>query len=144
MAGRHRTEMAGSPLLAWWRAAEYVLYVLAVANLLGAILVKLMGRGLHPMFSDPDAALLFLATGLGILFHALLLALMRWRLCAEQGDSVRPLRRLRSFMRLPLNADYEAQRHRARLRMGGRPAPRSGSRARHERSGTAGCRQLVR
>lgn len=119
MAGRHRSEMA-----------EYVLYVLAAANLLGAILVKLMGRGLHPMFSDPDAALLFLATGLGILFHALLLALMRWRLCAEQGDTVRALRRLRSFMRLPLHADYDGQRYHARLRMGGRPVPRPGSRCR--------------
>ncbi|MCB1907797.1 MAG: hypothetical protein KDH15_10530 [Rhodocyclaceae bacterium] len=126
MAERNPSKAPGPPLLAWWRAAECALFALAAVNLLGAVLVKVMGRGLHPMFSDPDSALLFLATGLGILFHALLLALMRWRLCADQADLGRPLRRLRSFMRMPLNADFAAQRHRARLRMGGRPQRRPG------------------
>ena len=125
MAERNRP-IAPTPLLAWWRAAEQVLFALGVLNLSGAVVVKLMGRGLHPMFSDPDAALLFLTTGLGILAHALVLVLMRWRLSADQPDARGPLRRLRSFMRLPLTADFEPQRRCARLRMGGRPARRPG------------------
>jgi len=112
-------------LLALWRAAERGLLVLASINLAGAALVKLLGASLHPMFSDPDAALLFLVTGLGLLAHAGVLALMRRRLNLPGAASAgRSLRRLRGFMRLPLCADFAAQRRCPRLRMGGRPARR--------------------
>jgi len=104
--------------------AERGLLLLSAVNLVGAVLVRLLGASLHPMFSDPDAALLFLVTALGLAAHAMVLAMMRRRLDRPSASSQEQLRRLRGFMRLPLCAAYSAQRRSPRLRIGGRPARR--------------------
>lgn len=111
-------------LHAGWRILEGVLAALALTNLLLAVVVRWLGASLHPLFADPDTALLFLVTGLGLLAHAGLLALMRWRLCVPGEEGRRGVRRLRAFMRLPVHRDFAAARRLARLRMRGRPMPR--------------------
>lgn len=114
-------------LLSLWRGTERLLLFLAAANLVGALVVKWLGAGLHPIFSDPDAALMFLVTGLGLLAHAAVLVALRWRLSAAGPGALRPLSRLRAFMRLPIHADFATQRDAARLRKQGRPASRGHS-----------------
>ncbi len=111
-------------IVALWRRAESLLCGLGAANLTVAVVVKLGGADLHPLFSDPDAPLLFLVTGFGLLAHAGLLAVMRWRLRSTPASGRRPLRRLRGFMRLPIHADYAGQRGSARLRRHARPLTR--------------------
>ncbi|MCB1890298.1 MAG: hypothetical protein KDH20_22020 [Rhodocyclaceae bacterium] len=111
-------------IVSLWQRAESLLLALGGANLVLAVVVKMGGGDLHPLFSDPDAALLFLVTGLGLLAHAGLLVVLRWRLRARTEPGSRPLRHLRGFMRLPIHADYAGQRGSARLRRHGRPSPR--------------------
>lgn len=113
------------PIEAGWRLAERLLLCCGIANLLLALLVWLFGASLHPLFSDAHAALLFVVTGLGLLAHGAILGLMRWRLVDARGHGRRMARRARSFMRLPLNADFSPARRLARLRMAGRPSIRA-------------------
>jgi len=108
---------ADDPLvLTVWRGGERVLLAIGAANLVLALVVGIGGGGLHPLFSDPDAAWLFVVTGLGLIAHAVLLWLLRWRLWATASAATRPLRHLRAFMRLPIHADFSDQRACARLR----------------------------
>lgn len=116
-----RSDSAGK---AAWCAIERWLAGLAVLNLLAALVVGLLGAALHPMFSDPDAALLFLVTGLTVTVHVVVLAAMRRQLSEPAGARPHALRQARSFMRLPLAAEFAPARRTARLRMRGRPLPR--------------------
>jgi len=79
-------------VLTVWRCGERVLLAIGIANLALALVVRIGGGGLHPLFSDPDAAWLFVVTGLGLIAHAVLLWLLRWRLWATASAATRPLR----------------------------------------------------
>lgn len=106
-----------------WSLAVRVLLALGSVNLILAALTWVAGPAIHPLLSAPDAWLMFAVTAVGMIGNALVLLLLRHLLLSPVV--VGHATPARAFARLPLRADLSFARHRARLRAGGRPAPRA-------------------
>jgi len=84
--------------------------VLAVLNLVIALVVRVWGPSLHPAFVDTHTWLLFLVTGASLGGQALMMRFVR-RVLGDEGDGARH-RRLRRRCRRSLRGGRHAACHR--------------------------------
>jgi len=114
----------GAVMLRVWPWMTRLAIVVAVANLVLAIVVKLWGPSIHPMLVEPHTWLLLLVTGLSLSAQA---ALMRYTLVILRRESARrqAIRGARGRLREILHRRARVERHPGRHRRVGASAVES-------------------
>lgn len=74
---RPQEQVSKDVLLRWWSLLIRGAIGLAVINFVVAIVVRVAGGNLHPLFSDPSVWLLFLISSISLLGQAGLMRLMQ-------------------------------------------------------------------
>jgi len=108
-----------SVMLKVWPRMTWVAMILAAGNLIMAVVVKLWGGWLHPVFADPHSWLLFLVTGASLGAQA---ALMRYtqHILMREAANVQARLGARERQRRMMHRRTDRLRHQARhRRMGG-------------------------
>ena len=93
---RAQKQVSRETLLRWWSLLIRGAIALAIINFVVALVVRVSGGNLHPLFSDSDAWLLFLVSSVSLLAQAGLMRLMQLTLL-RSGAAPRP-RQLRALM----------------------------------------------
>lgn len=99
-------------LLRVWPWLARLTIALAVLNLVAALVIRIGGAALHPMFADTHTWLLFLVTGLSLSAQAVMMAIT---LRVLRSEGARPGIRRRvahRAVRMPPPSERHAARHR--------------------------------
>ncbi len=121
---RPQEQVSRQKLSRWWSLVIRGAIGLAVINVMVAIVVRVAGGSLHPLFADPSAWLVFLVSSLSLLGQAGLMRMMQLALL-RNGSAPRP-RKMRAVAGLTTRCHA---RHAGRRRRVGVLDSRGGARA---------------
>ena len=112
---RPQKQVSRETLLRWWSLLIRGAIGLAVINFAVALVVRVAGGNLHPLFADPSTWLLFLVSSLSLLGQAGLMRLMQLALLRD--GPVRLPRKLRAAAGMSFRSHGRHLRRRQRVGM---------------------------